>query len=64
MSIYDLKMFIQKNKHLPNIPSASEVDIEQGYDVVDLQLKSLEKIEELFLYIIDLEKRIAQLEKR
>lgn len=54
MSIRQLADFIDKNKHLPGIPSAQEVKQAEGVNVGDLQKKMLEKIEELTLYIIDL----------
>ncbi len=63
ISLRELENFINKNSHLPNVPSAKEVE-ENGQDVGGLQLKLLEKIEELTLYIIDLEKRLKELEKK
>ncbi|GAB3989588.1 hypothetical protein GCM10028807_14820 [Spirosoma daeguense] len=47
--------FIKANKHLSGIPSATEV-VEKGYDVAKTDAKLLEKIEELTLYSIQLEK--------
>jgi hypothetical protein len=43
------------NKHLPDIPSAEEME-EQGLDLGDMQIKLLQKIEELTLYVIELKK--------
>lgn len=48
----ELKDFIIKNNHLPNIPSAIEVE-KNGVDLGEMNRKLLEKIEELTLYIID-----------
>jgi trimeric autotransporter adhesin len=62
LSIKDLGLFIEKNKHLPNIPSAVEV-VARGVDNAEITSKLLEKIEELSLYIIQLEKRLSKLEK-
>jgi hypothetical protein len=56
----DLEKFIQQNKHLPNIPSAAEIEA-NGLHVGDVQKRMMEKIEELTLYIIDLKKEIDQL---
>lgn len=56
-SLTDVEKFIAKNKHLPNIPSAAEVE-KNGIEVGDMQKKMMEKIEELTLYIIDLQKQI------
>ena len=54
-SLAEVENYIQANSHLPNIPSAKEVET-NGQDVGALQLKLLEKIEELTLYVIDLSK--------
>jgi trimeric autotransporter adhesin len=52
-----VEKFIAKNNHLPNIPSAKEVE-KNGIEVGDMQKKMMEKIEELTLYIIDLQKQV------
>jgi hypothetical protein len=62
-NIEDLESFVKTNKHLPNIPSAEEV-VKNGIDVANMDAKLLEKIEELFLYIIQQNKRIDALEKQ
>lgn len=49
----EVKQFINAHKHLPGIPSATEV-AQQGVDVGKMQAKLLEKIEELTLYMLDL----------
>jgi len=53
MPLDELKASIEVNKHLPNIPSAAEVE-NNGILVGDMQKKMMEKIEELTLYILDL----------
>jgi hypothetical protein len=64
---YDLKSFdhlrsyIKENKHLPNIPAAAEVE-KNGIEVGDMQRRMVEKIEELTLYILQLEERLKALE--
>eukprot|EP01031_Cornospumella_fuschlensis_P025833 gene25833-31199_t len=62
MKINELDNFITQNKHLPNIPSAKEV-VAKGIDNAEMTAKLLEKIEEMSLYIIQLEKRIKVLER-
>lgn len=57
-----LETFIQQYKHLPNIPSAKQVE-EEGLHLGDTQKRMMEKIEELTLYILQLNKRIEELEK-
>jgi hypothetical protein len=50
-----LSSYIDQQKHLPNIPSAKEILLNGGnFSVGELQLKMLEKIEELTLYILQL----------
>ncbi|GAB3989585.1 hypothetical protein GCM10028807_14810 [Spirosoma daeguense] len=51
----EVEKFIQANKHLPGVPSATEV-VKKGIDVAKMDAKLLEKIEELTLYSIQLEK--------
>ncbi|MBE7441684.1 MAG: hypothetical protein HS119_04440 [Flavobacteriales bacterium] len=62
MPLAELDNFITKNKHLPNIPNAKEVE-ENGLNVSEIQVKQMEKIEELTLYILELNKRLEKLEK-
>lgn len=59
----EVESFIKANKHLPEIPTAKEVE-ENGVSVGEMQSKLLQKIEELTLYIIEQEKRIKELEER
>ena len=55
--------FIKENKHLPEIPSAKEVS-EQGYNQTEINAKLLQKIEELTLYMIELEQKNKELTKK
>jgi hypothetical protein len=61
-SLDEVEKFIQQNKHLPNIPSAKEVE-EKGLHLGDVQKRMMEKIEELTLYVIELKKEITSLKK-
>lgn len=56
-----LETYIQQNKHLPNVPSAAEV-AKEGVDLGENQRVLLEKIEELTLYVIELNKKVARVE--
>jgi hypothetical protein len=58
----EVEKYIQENKHLPNIPSAKDIENE-GIDVAKMQAKQLEKIEELTLYMIEMKKEIDLLKK-
>ncbi|MBK8142166.1 MAG: hypothetical protein IPK57_15155 [Chitinophagaceae bacterium] len=62
MTIGELSKFIRQNKHLPNIPSAKEIE-SNGMEVGDMQKRMMEKIEELTLYIISLQQQIDNLKK-
>lgn len=61
-SLEELKSYIDQNKHLPEIPSAKEME-QEGVNLKEMNLKLLQKIEELTLHIINQEQRIQQLEK-
>jgi hypothetical protein len=50
----DLEKQVNLQKHLPGIPSAAEIEKEQGFAVGDMQKKMLEKIEELYRYVFQL----------
>ncbi|PBQ31635.1 hypothetical protein CNR22_07590 [Sphingobacteriaceae bacterium] len=60
-SIGEVERYIHENKHLPGFEKASTYE-EKGINVNTMLLKQQEKIEELTLYIIDLEKRLQSLE--
>jgi hypothetical protein len=61
-SLNEVETFIQENKHLPNIPSAATVQ-KEGIEVGDMQKRMIEKIEELTLYVIELQKQVNELKK-
>ncbi len=56
-SIDELASFITENRHLPNVPSAQEMD-ENGINIATISGRLLEKIEELTLYTIAQEQAI------
>ena len=60
-TLNELEQSILKNKHLPGIPSAAEIE-QNGLHLGDMQKKMLEKIEELTLYIIQQNKKIEGLQ--
>ena len=60
-SLHEVKSFVQKNKHLPNIPSAQEIE-KSGYELQKMDAKLLEKIEELYLLTIQLDEEKQQIE--
>lgn len=58
----EVESHIQKHKHLQGIPSAQQMR-RHGVRVGDLQMKLLQKIEELTLYVIELKKENRALAK-
>ncbi|MCR9133506.1 MAG: hypothetical protein NXI08_13055 [bacterium] len=58
----EIESFIQKNKHLPGIAPASQM-IEEGVKVGELQIQLLQKIEELTLHVIEINKENQVLRK-
>ncbi len=63
MNLYQVEEFIKTNKHLPNIPTAKEIETD-GLAVGDMQRRMMEKIEEMMLYIISLKKEIDSLKEQ
>jgi hypothetical protein len=60
-NLNEVENYIQENNHLPDIPSAAEVR-KNGYTLHDMNIKLLQKVEELTLYSIEQNKKIEQLE--
>ncbi|MBN2261210.1 MAG: hypothetical protein JW702_11730 [Clostridiales bacterium] len=61
MPLHELNLYIQAEKHLPGLPLAEEV-AQNGIMLGQIQQKTVEKIEELTLYVIEQEERIVRLE--
>ena len=53
------KVYIREHKHLPEIPSANEME-KDGIDLGDMNMRLLKKIEELTLYQIQLLEQLEQ----
>ena len=60
LPLAEVEKYIAENNHLPNVPSADEVQ-KNGLKVGEMQTKMMEKIEELTLYVIKLKKEIELL---
>ncbi len=63
LSLSEVETFVKEHKHLPGVPSAEEI-VENGIDVAKMDAKLLEKIEELTLYVIKLEKEVNALKQK
>ena len=60
MPLGEVERYIDAHRHLPEVPSAQEVE-ENGVDVGEMNKLLLQKVEELTLYVIDLQKQIDEL---
>lgn len=54
-SLEEIKAYVDKNHHLPEIPSAKEIE-KKGISLGDMNMKLLKKIEELTLYLVEQQK--------
>ena len=61
-TIEEVEQYIKKFGHLPEIPSAEEIKT-NGADVGELLKLQMQKIEELTLYVIQLQKEINDIKK-
>ncbi len=61
MPLAEVGSFIEDNGHLPNVPSEAEYQERGGVALHEMQVKLLEKIEELTLYTLQQQKLIDQL---
>jgi hypothetical protein len=59
----ELEQFIKTNKHLPEIPTAKQM-IDNGINLGELNIKLLQKVEELTLHLIEKDKQINTLINR
>ncbi len=62
-TLESIKTYIDQNKHLPEVPSAKEVE-KNGVNVGEMNAVLLKKIEELTLYMIELKKENESLKSR
>jgi hypothetical protein len=61
MPLKVLEAYLSSNKHLPNMPTAAEVQA-NGADLGEINKALVEKVEELTLYIIEMNKRMEAIE--
>ncbi|MNX62476.1 hypothetical protein D3C86_934380 [compost metagenome] len=62
-SLQEVENYVKQNSHLPEIPSAKEFG-KNGIQLAEMNMALLKKVEELTLYIIQIEKNQKELEKR
>ncbi len=63
LSVKELENFVKQNQHLPEVPSAKEVE-QKGINVGEWNITMLKKIEELTLYVIEQNKQIEELKTK
>ena len=63
LPLKDVEQHIKQYNRLPNVPSAAEVETE-GINLGEMNALLMQKVEELTLYIIQLEKRLSEVENR
>ncbi|MFH7017610.1 hypothetical protein [Flavobacterium sp. FlaQc-47] len=65
-SLQEVEQYIKQNNHLPEIPSAQEIE-KNGLMLAEMNMNLLKKIEEMTLYMIEqnnkIEKQIEQIEQ-
>ena len=60
MSLPELEQFVSTNRHLPEVAPAAEME-QDGIDLSEMNALLLKKVEELTLYVIDLNKEVQTL---
>lgn len=63
-TLEQVRTHIRVSGHLPGMTSQAEIDAAGGFEVGDITVKQMEKIEELYLYVLQLHDRIAELEAK
>jgi hypothetical protein len=62
-SLEEVKAYIAEHKHLPEVPSAEEME-EKGISLGEMNMILLKKIEEMTLYMIQLKKENEEIKKQ
>jgi hypothetical protein len=60
-SIAEIKEFVSKQGHLPGFPSAGDIEADGGFELKQITLLQQEKIEELYLYIMQLKDELDEI---
>lgn len=62
-TLEEVENYIKEHKHLPEIPSSKEIEI-NGLMLAEMNMSLLKKMEEMTIYIIEQNKKINELEKQ
>ena len=60
MSLGETEQYIKENGHLPGVPSAQEVE-DEGLSLGEMNARLMQKVEELTLHVIELQKQIDEM---
>ena len=63
-SISELQEYVFKERHLPGMPSANEIELNDKINITETLIKQQEKLEEAYLYIFELKSEIDDLKKK
>jgi hypothetical protein len=63
MPLTELGKYVKANKHLPEIPTTAEVE-KNGVNIGDMNVLLLKKMEEMTLYVLQLEERLKLMESK
>ena len=63
MPLDELSEYVQQNRHLPEVKSAAEME-QDGVTMGEMQIKLLQKVEELTLYILQQQATIEDLKQQ
>lgn len=62
LSLAEVKLYIQRNRHLPDVPSAATI-ANEGTDLGEMNRILLKKVEELTLHLIKKEEEIKDIQR-
>ncbi|MDY6025343.1 MAG: hypothetical protein SPI78_03735, partial [Bergeyella zoohelcum] len=62
-SLSQVEDFVKANGHLPGYKSAATIKAQGYVDLMETQLTNVEKIEELYLHLMEKEKEVKQLKE-
>lgn len=63
LSLEEVEDHIQENGHLHKTPSAVSIAEEGGFELKEMTINQQEKIEELYLHMIEMNKRLKEVEQ-
>lgn len=62
LPLSEVEKFIAEKRHLPGMPSAAEIESAGHFELGDITFRQQEKIEEIFLHLIEKDQEISTLE--